>query len=210
MTYGFIIYIISDYVDIALHFFLCKFTMQSFLMQKIKSFSILTNLPANLLLRLSLVCCISSLVTYAEDQYPKSIIERKNDAIGSILDNKNFKPKLSKHNHQSKDIINDYKALWQAAMYSLGARSIIFSDYDAGCIVTDWQRGNQQETKVIILIHAGKIMPESFTIKAYSKIAIKNVLKNRHHPIENEDTELQSQISQVILDKAFEITKKSM
>jgi hypothetical protein len=72
-------------------------------MQKIKLLSTLTVI-------LSLLYCFSSLKTHADsdNQYPKDIIERQQDKIGSILDNQKFKSKiLTKKNIKTNKIAID-------------------------------------------------------------------------------------------------------
>jgi len=170
-------------------------------MQKIKYLSILT-------VTLSILYCFSSLKTHAQDNYPRNIIERQNDKIGSILDQRNIESKISKQTTKNKKNIDD-KILWQAAIDSLADRNIESSNYHAGSITTNWHRQNQLETKVIILIHDDKIAPESFSVKAYSRICLKNIRKLSRNEVAV-DHELEKAISKAIIDKAIKIKQQKL
>jgi hypothetical protein len=168
---------------------------------------------------ISVACLIASSsflfsVSCAEtnNKYPETAIDKKMERMGSVFGEDGLSMSLSSQNkasskssskpavanRSSKDASR--KLLWQAAIEYLSDRPIISTDYNGGSIVTDWHSDdNRQETKVIVLIHEDEVLSRALTVKAYSRIIVKNVMKNKAH--QSRDINLESQISEAILSK---------
>jgi hypothetical protein len=168
---------------------------------------------------LLLLCLNFSHLTFADisDKYPKSPQDRKFDEMDSIFkgggilvspskEGKELKKEKPATKSAKRGPLQNYKLLWQAAIEYLSDRPIISADFNGGTIITDWYNDdNRQQTKINILILGDDINIDNLKVKAYSRILVKNVMKN--DSALSEDRNLEARVADDIIKNAREFSE---
>ncbi|MGI4775323.1 MAG: DUF3576 domain-containing protein [Janthinobacterium lividum] len=155
-----------------------------------------------------LVSCYISVTSYADD-YPKTIQERKNDEIGSILDGKGliFTPGRIKNESTKSDGGKSNKFLWQAAVETMNFVPLQSSDSAGGIIITDWYSPKSQPTysfKINIFIKDNVISPDSIEVKVYERR-----LKNNQWIQDQRESKIGGDLERKILNRARDLYIKT-
>ena len=144
----------------------------------------------------------------ASNDYPQSLAERRNAAMGSImgptglsinLSSKENAPKAEDNKNTATSTSN--KALWQAAIKCLDSREIISANYESGTILTDWYKEGQTESKITVIIQDHLTGAEGLKVIAFKRISSKNVMQSSKHNAYKDDA-LANKIANDIIEQA--------
>lgn len=140
-----------------------------------------------------------------EDQYPKTIEERKADEMGSILGGEGivFTPGKIKSDSTKSGAHNVNKYLWQAAIEAVNFAPLQSSDNAGGVIITDWYSPRSRPSysfKINVFIKDNVISPDSIEIKVFER-----VLKNGNWVQTEKTSDLAISLENKILRLAREL-----
>jgi hypothetical protein len=156
------------------------------------------------LLSVAIFGALLSFTAHSAGQYPQSVFERRNNAMGSVIGPNGVRINLASANAPSKEqqeaskISRDRKLLWQAAVAFLASRPMISANYESGTIISDWHKEGQTESKVIVIIQDNPDLAQALKVIAFKRISTKNVLQNATQH-SHEDAKLASRIAEEII-----------
>jgi hypothetical protein len=156
------------------------------------------------LLVVSALILLPNSILAIENDYPKTLKERKIDEMGSVLGGEGlvFRPSKVK-NQSTKATITDThvnKYLWQAALDILKDMPLMNVDSTSGTIITEWYSNKNMPKysyKVSVFIKDEVISPEALHVSVFEKT------EKSKEPTEAKD--LEASFEDKILRKAREI-----
>jgi Domain of unknown function (DUF3576) len=111
-------------------------------------------------------------------EYPKSLEERNQDKMGSVLGNDEIQLNINKVEHTPIKTPNrttpkeDTNYIWLAALENIKYMPLNSADYKGGIIITDWVNDDNRSTqrfKISIYIKDKAISLDSFEINIYGE-----------------------------------------
>ncbi|MCC2646768.1 MAG: hypothetical protein K0R02_833 [Rickettsiaceae bacterium] len=113
-------------------------------------------------------------------EFPKSLEERKQDKMGSILGDDGLQLNFSKAdntslnaaNKNSRQQVEEVNYIWLAALESVKFMPLNSADYNGGVIITDWISNDKRPTerfKISIYIKGKALSLNSFDVNIYGE-----------------------------------------